>query len=263
MTASSGMKMDPRSESGRVGAATTINIADPGGVAVDLIRLIDHTTHELNNVFGVILNYSALLTTQVVDPVAASDVREIASAARVGVDLINAVHSLTRLGDLQVETFDLSALVRELAEPLASDCGAGVALDFDLDSSPTMVQADREAVEQVLLQLCANAGEAMPGGGTVRIWTRLLPRGRPPAVVLGVTDTGSGIPAAVAGRVFEPFVTTKHGRQGRGMGLAVVAATVRRFGGSVEITATSGAGTAVEVRMPAAQAGHSREASNS
>lgn len=97
------------------------------------------------------------------------------------------------------------------------------------------------------MNLCVNAVEAMPSGGTLRLRTRSLPDAR---VELEVTDTGQGMAPEVLAHAFEPFFTTKPVGQGTGLGLAMVYATVKAHGGTVRIESRIGAGTVCVLRFP-------------
>jgi len=98
------------------------------------------------------------------------------------------------------------------------------------------------------MNLCVNALDAMPQGGTLAFRTRNLPDGQ---VQLEVKDSGAGMPPAVLNRAMEPFYTTKPIGKGTGLGLSSVYATVRAHGGSVAIQSEAGAGTVVLIRLPA------------
>jgi signal transduction histidine kinase len=118
-------------------------------------------------------------------------------------------------------------------------------------------------IHQVLLNLCVNARDAMPEGGSLLLEARnaLLERktvpGEPEAVsgryvVLTVTDTGQGMSAEGLDRIFEPFFTTKKSGKGTGLGLSTVQGIVKSHGGFMEVTSETGKGSAFKVYLPAA-----------
>jgi signal transduction histidine kinase len=101
-------------------------------------------------------------------------------------------------------------------------------------------------VQQVLMNLCLNARDAMPRGGTLKVSVVVAP----PAARLSVKDTGSGISEELRGRIFEPFFSTKEG--GSGLGLAVVQQIVESYGGHIEVVSTPGQGSCFAILWPLA-----------
>jgi CheY-like chemotaxis protein len=120
------------------------------------------------------------------------------------------------------------------------------------------VLADRGQLEQVLLNLVANARDAMPGGGVVTVTTRRASRqeaaGSGPATVISVADTGAGMDAATRARIFEPFFTTKPRDKGTGLGLAVVYGIVTSHGGRIHVDSQPGKGSRFDVILPGTSA---------
>jgi signal transduction histidine kinase len=158
----------------------------------------------------------------------------------------------SRPGRDQVSTVDVPEEVRqtlELTDHHLRKRRIAVAPEFDPAVPP--IQADRQQLRQVLLNLFTNAADAMPAGG------RLTPRVRPgtlppdrPAVVVEVADTGSGIPAELLPRVAEPFFTTKPEGKGTGLGLAICKRIVQQHQGTLAVESESGKGTTVRVTLP-------------
>ncbi len=121
-------------------------------------------------------------------------------------------------------------------------------------SSPSLiVQADRDQIKQVLLNLCHNSMDAMPAGGELRLSATMARRANTPGVVLEVTDTGSGIEAKDLPHVFQPFFTTGKQR-GTGLGLAICRNIVDAHGGDISISSEPGCGTTVRLWLPSAPA---------
>jgi two-component system cell cycle sensor histidine kinase/response regulator CckA len=161
---------------------------------------------------------------------------------------------------LAVETIDLREAVSAFAPLLVSGLGAAILFETRLSTEHAWVRADRSQVEQLLLNLCTNAAQAMPNGGRMVVEIR-------PATIdaayadahrwarpgeffeIRVTDEGVGMDEATRARVFEPFFTTKTG--GTGLGLAVVHGIVEQHRGCVDIESQPGAGTTVRVLLPA------------
>jgi signal transduction histidine kinase len=126
----------------------------------------------------------------------------------------------------------------------------GIALCLELDRSGAAVLAEENQLEQVIVNLAANAIDAMPHGG--RIVVRTSVEGAAPArsAVLVFSDTGSGIAPDVLPRIFEPFFTTKAAGKGTGLGLAIAARIVEEHGGAISVESEPGRGTTFTVRLP-------------
>jgi two-component system cell cycle sensor histidine kinase/response regulator CckA len=143
---------------------------------------------------------------------------------------------------------------------------SNVKLEVDLGGAELPALADPSQVERVLMNLCQNASDAMPAGGTisVRVSETSLKRGEPAApsaprsedtyVLLTVSDTGTGMTEEVRARLFEPFFTTKSG--GTGLGLANVYAIVQQCGGEIEVASEPGHGSTFRVYLPRVDSAH-------
>ncbi|MGG7567197.1 sensor histidine kinase [Rhodovulum sp. DZ06] len=128
--------------------------------------------------------------------------------------------------------------------------GAGVEVTRELPQT-AQVGMNRAELQQVLVNLMVNAIQAMPGGGALRVAVRDEARGGAPGVAFEVADTGRGMEAAVAGRVFDPFFTTRHG-EGTGLGLSISRKLVERGGGEIGVESAPGEGSVFTLWLPAA-----------
>jgi CheY-like chemotaxis protein len=139
--------------------------------------------------------------------------------------------------------------------------GPGIELSVELDSNLGDAMVERDQLEHVLLNLAANARDAMPHGGRVAITTANVPFGDDGAtaaqcasahsyVSLTITDSGEGMPAEVREHVFERFYTTKPGGMGTGLGLATAYRFVKRSGGCIAVRSAPGQGTTITVYLP-------------
>jgi CheY-like chemotaxis protein len=143
--------------------------------------------------------------------------------------------------------------------------GEDMKLVFDLAPTLGRIKADPFHLEQVMLNLAANARDAMTAGGTLTMTTRsevvgkdspkLTGIGPGPYAVLTVADTGCGMDEATLARMWDPFFTTKDLGKGTGLGLAAVYGTVRQSGGAIEVESEIGKGTALKIYLPIVQAG--------
>jgi PAS domain S-box-containing protein len=229
-------------------------------------RLAGGIAHDFNNLLTAIGGYAELLLRQVGEGHAARrHVREIGATVERGVRLTRQLLAFSRRQTLKPEDVDLSEVVRAMESMLLHVAGNGVQVDFDLCDTAT-VRADVGQLEQVLMNLVANARDAMPGGGRVSIRTALvavergaeslrleLAPGDYAAVI--VSDTGSGMTPETRERVFDPFFTTQDRGAGTGLGLAMVQGIVRQSGGAIDLTSVPGAGTTFRILLPIASVG--------
>ncbi len=224
--------------------------------------------HDFNNLLAVILGFSELAARKLPPghPVA-DQLSQVFDAARRGGELTRKLLAFSRKQIIQPRLLDLGGTVGEFTRLLSRILGEDVDLVVDAPPAPLVVRADPVQLEQVLLNLCTNARQAMLEGGTLRLTLRdatfdeARVRREPWAHVgsyaeLAVTDTGIGMDDATRLRVFEPFFTTK--TDGTGLGLATVYGIVRQHHGFVHVESAPGNGTTFRVFLP--RAGDGEEA---
>ena len=214
--------------------------------------------HDFNNVLTVIVGYCALMLDRpTVTDAVRRDVEEIRRAGLRATALTRQLLAFSRRQVVQPQLLDLNEVVRNVSGMLRHLIGADIELLLELDPACGLVRADRNQIEQVLINLVANARDAMEGG-TIRIQTAPdeLPGGthpaalRGPSVMLAVHDTGSGMDEATRRRVFEPFFTTKPPGKGTGIGLATVYGICRQAGGQIGVQSSPGDGTTFRIDLP-------------
>ena len=215
-------------------------------------QLAGGVAHDFNNLLSVIEGYASYVADEVTDrPGAVEGIEEIRRAADRGAKLTRRLLMFSRRDRANPETVDLRTVVGQ-ARPLLEGTLAGQCeLAVEAPDQPVLVKIDVEQFEQLLLNLAANARDAMPDGGLLAIDLRRVDEGR---VQMVVSDTGTGMSEEVAERAFEPFFTTKPAGDGSGLGLATVYGIVTQSGGEVRLTTTPGEGTRVAVELPAADA---------
>ena len=228
--------------------------------------------HDFNNLLTVITAYGQLLRVEFADgDERREEVEEVLKAAARGAELTRQLLAFGRKQVLRPRVVDVNGVVAGVRPMLARLLGADATLDTRLAPSLSRVEADPGQLEQVLLNLTANAGDAMPGGGRVTIETsdveldaaavRALPGLAPGRYVLvSVSDTGVGMDEATRLRVFEPFFTTKGTGKGSGLGLATVYGIVKQSGGAVTVRSAPGEGTTFEIYLPRAAREGGRDA---
>jgi two-component system, cell cycle sensor histidine kinase and response regulator CckA len=225
-------------------------------------RLAGGVAHDFNNLLTVINGYSEFL----LNGLEVSDRRHayaqsIRDAGEHAADLTRQLLAFGRKQLLRPAVLNLNTVVVDTERILRRLIGEDIELVCVLDPAAGGVKADANQVHQVLMNLCANARDAMPHGGTVTIATanETVPTPRagvgayvPPGeyVTLAVRDTGYGMDEATQQRVFEPFFTTKGYGKGTGLGLATVYGIVRQSGGHISVESAPGEGTMFRVYLP-------------
>ncbi|MCA8965427.1 MAG: response regulator [Planctomycetes bacterium] len=214
-------------------------------------RLAGGVAHDLNNLLVVIQNNASWIA-KVGDEEAKEAAREIEQAGDRATKLARNLLVFGSQQANQLEPLDLDAAVQSSLRLIRKMLPPDVHLHFEPGGCGT-VRSCGSDLDQVLINLCTNARDAMPAGGVITVSTAREIDDDDPAnsrVVLRVTDQGHGIPEAVRPRIFEPFFTTKDRRKGTGLGLAVVHGIVKQHGGKVTVVSTIGKGTTFEVRLP-------------
>lgn len=154
---------------------------------------------------------------------------------------------------IHLEPLDLNLLVEHFAAIAVRVLGEHIAVETELDPALPIIEGDATQLDQVLLNLVLNARDAMPGGGRLLLATRALPgltAAEPARAEVAVHDCGTGIPAALLPRIFEPFVTTKPVGQGAGLGLPVVHGIVEQHRGVLAVESREGSGTTMRIVFP-------------
>jgi PAS domain S-box-containing protein len=224
-------------------------------------RLAGGIAHDFNNLLTAINGYSdlALRRLQLEDPLRKS-VEEIRKAGERAAALTRQLLAFSRKQVLQPRVVSLNDVVADMNKMLRRVIGEDVELVTALDERLGHVKADPCMLEQVVLNLCVNARDAMPHGGRLSVETRdtdldeflarQLDVRSGPYVVLTVTDTGTGMDDETRERIFEPFFTTKGAGKGTGLGLSTVYGIVRQSGGGVRVRSEVGCGSTFEIYLP-------------
>ncbi len=229
-------------------------------------QLSSGIAHDFRNLLGVVVGYAEMAEDvgDYLDPELRRILGEIRAAADRAVNLTSDLLNFGRRARTRPEAVDINAMIAGIADLLSvSLSGGGTVIIEPWPKELPPVLADPSQLEQVLLNLAVNARDAMPKGGTVTISTspadfdpeyprphlRLSP-GR--YVELVVSDTGTGMSADVAARIFERFFTTKPFGKGTGLGLSTVRGIIDEIGGAIEVDTEEGAGTTFHIYLPAA-----------
>jgi two-component system cell cycle sensor histidine kinase/response regulator CckA len=218
--------------------------------------------HDFNNLLTIINGYTQLILNNLKPgDKNRQSAEQVMKAGERAAALTNQLLAFSRRQVLQLKIVDLNQAVNSLGTMLQRLIGEDIDLRLELRPDLGRVSADPSQLEQVLMNLAVNARDAMPQGGTLTIETAnvQLDDGyaaqhvgvKPgPYVLLGVSDTGSGMDEATKQRLFEPFYTTKPPGKGTGLGLSTVFGIVKQSGGSVEVYSEPGSGSSVKVYFP-------------
>ena len=214
--------------------------------------------HDFNNLLLVIRSYSEMLLDDVsLSATARHHAQEIFSASRRAAELTRELLSFGRRQTLQLEPMNLNSIIDRAVPMLSRLVGKTISVWVQLPPDLWPVLADTAQLEQVLVNLAANARDAMPKGGKLLLETTNVAiqdkhAAMPPGdyVLLAVSDTGTGIPKHVLPRIFEPFFTTKERGKGTGLGLASVYGIVKQCGGYIWAYSESGYGTTFKIYVP-------------
>ena len=233
-------------------------------------QLVGGIAHDFNNLLNVIACFADMLAEEIAGLAAEDarlgsvlgDVEQVRGAAQRAIRLTRQLLIFARSDVVHPEVLSLNEIIAGLEQLLRRTLGEHINLTVAPASELWPVMADAGQLEQVLVNLAANARDAMPGGGKLTIDTANITvdeayatvrRGLKPGryARLRVSDTGTGIPPEVLAHVFEPFFTTKPAGKGTGLGLATFYGIITGAGGYAQIYSEPGIGTTVTGLLPA------------
>ncbi len=225
-------------------------------------RLAGGVAHDFNNLLTIINGYAALLRTNLSDrPQQSEMLDEITNASQRATELTRQLLAFSRRQSVKLRSLDLNESISKMEAMLRRLIGEDIVIETHLDPDLFQVQADPGQISQILMNLTANARDAMPGGGKIvvrtanwfvekdRFHTQLgFTPGR--YVRLSFTDTGEGMDPETCKHIFEPFFTTKEVGKGTGLGLSTVYGIVKQAGGQVSVYSQLGCGTTLAIYLP-------------
>ena len=218
--------------------------------------------HDFNNILvATLLHLNFLNQKQNLDPDMADSLRELEKGIQRAAGLTRQLLQFSSRHAMQSKREDFNEVVKGLMKMLGRLLGENIDMDFTPDSQPVWVEADAGRLEQLVMNLCVNARDAMPKGGVLKLGMQPVnldaegacrhPEARPGGFAcLTVTDTGSGMDEATLRRIFQPFFTTKEPGKGTGLGLATVHEIVKQHHGWIEVESAVGRGTTFRVLLP-------------
>ncbi len=234
-------------------------------------RLAGGVAHDFNNLLTVILGHAELLRMQCEDARMHPALDQIVDAGRRAARLTAQLLAYGRQQKAGMTALDLSQLIHGMQDILRSLLPENIQINYALDPGLWPVRADGGQLEQVLMNLAANARDAMPGAGEFKLTAVNLRLAAEEAadymharpgnyVCLSVSDTGTGMPPEILEKIFDPFFTTKAPSKGTGLGLASVHGIVVENGGALRVWSQPGRGTRFDILLPRYQEAGVREA---
>ena len=218
--------------------------------------------HDFNNMLNVIMGYgNMILDTLPADTPTRKDMHTLLLAADKAASLTRRLLVFSRIDPVDLKPFDINMLLLELKKILVRIIRENIELHLDPAEIPLVIRADAGQLEQVLMNLVANARDAMQEGGQLTIAISLKEfDGKFVAAngygkcgryaLIAVTDTGHGIDAATQKRIFEPFFTTKAVGEGTGLGLAISYGIIKQHNGYIKVCSEPGHGTVFNIYLP-------------
>jgi PAS domain S-box-containing protein len=218
--------------------------------------------HDLNNILAPIMMTADLMKMDTEDPEQLKLLETIKLSAKRGAEMVKQVLSFSRGFEGEKVQVNMGEVVRELKLILNDTFPKNIKIEVEAESNLWPVLADPSQLNQVVLNLCVNARDAMPNGGAITIkmenhvldslYTQMNPGSKPGTYLLvKVTDTGGGIPREIQERIFDPFFTTKETGKGTGLGLSTVLGIVKSLGGFINLYSEMGRGSTFKIYLPA------------
>jgi PAS domain S-box-containing protein len=229
-------------------------------------QLTGGIAHDFNNVLTAITSIIGILSDGVADkPQLVEATKLIAAASRRGAELTRRLLAFARKQPLEPRETDVNALIVNAQKLFRPALGEQVEVEVSLDEHAWPALVDPTQLTTALLNLAVNSRDAMPKGGKLTLETRnvvldetythLHAEATPgDYVMIAVSDTGSGIPAAIRDKIFDPFFSTKGVGKGTGLGLSMVYGFVKQSGGQIDVYSEEGHGTSIKLYLPRASA---------
>jgi two-component system cell cycle sensor histidine kinase/response regulator CckA len=236
-----------------------------------IVALAGGIAHNFNNILVGIMGYSEyLLSKKNRDDPDYKALKTIHEGTMRASTLVKQLLSTARIGQYHPTRVNLNEVIEDILPLVLGTFNKSIEIVTHLAGDLATIHADTGQLEQSLLNLCINARDAMPSGGSLIIETanKVLDRKFVDAhlglnegayVVLSVSDTGVGMPSEVSERIFEPFFTTKEQAGGKGMGLATVYGIMKNHGGRITVYSELGKGTTFRLYFPAVEGASSEE----
>ncbi|HOO57351.1 MAG TPA: PAS domain S-box protein [bacterium] len=224
-------------------------------------QLAGGVAHDFNNMLGVIMGNANLALNQLAEgDEFYLELKEIMMASERARDLTMKLLTFARKDKLSIKSVRMTEIIRDLESMLNRSLSKKVRVETSVGCD-CIIRVDSNQIQQALLNICNNAGDAMPGGGLLSITTRhqildetfskinpdIIPGG---FCRITIADNGHGMVPDIAKRVFDPFFTTKGKGKGTGLGLSTTLGIIKNHGGHIEMSSVPGEGTVVDIYLP-------------
>lgn len=226
-------------------------------------QLAGGVAHDFNNMLMVMSAAAEVMGDKLPrDHECAAHLQLIVNTSHRAAELTQKLLAFSRKRRLAKRVMDVNEVLVTVCEFLSHALGPRISLKRSLCPGPFLIDADGTQLQNVLLNICLNARDAMPDGGVLHVSSEVrelsetevrvrVPEGRPgPYVCIQVEDTGTGMDSGTLKHAFDPFFTTKEPGRGTGLGLSVVFGSVREHGGSVRLDSAVGRGTRCTLLLP-------------
>lgn len=224
--------------------------------------------HDFNNVLTVIMGFTELAKSACKDGEICGYLEQIERAGTSARDLVKQILSISRPGPSTLSDIDLKPFVKETVKFIRSIIPSTIQVELNMEDDGLVIRGDPSKIQQVIINLCTNAVQAMEGmdegilkinlyrqnlSAPTKCASGFLPPGE--YVCIEIADTGPGIPSEIMDKIFDPYFTTKKSTGGTGLGLAVVRSIVSGHRGDIAVESTPGRGTVFRVFLPRAADG--------
>ena len=226
-------------------------------------QLAGGIAHDFNNILGAILGYANMLKHELpTDSKLFHYAKSIEESAVKAAELTHQLLAYSRQGKYNPEPVNFNTIIKNSINILSHSIKNEIDTFLFLDDDLLSVEADRTQMEQMIMNICLNANDAMPNGGKLTITTKNIyldreflknrPKSRPGKyVMVEISDTGIGMSEKIKQKIFEPFFTTKKEGKGTGLGLSMVYGIVKNHNGFIDVESEEGVGTKFTIYFPA------------
>lgn len=225
--------------------------------------LTGEITHDFNNLIGGIMGYASLILSDMEEghPYY-NDVQTILEGSRKAAALTKELLSFFKKEKHQIRPILVNEIIEIVLDMISSTFDKSIAIQSNLAENIEAIEADIHRIQQIIMNLCINARDAMPEGGTLKIKTEnYTDQSEPNAssilepgdyVLISIQDTGIGMDEKTRQQIFQPFFTTK-GKEGSGLGLAITDRIINLYGGTIEVKSELGKGSTFNIYLPASK----------
>ncbi len=224
-------------------------------------RLASGVAHDLNNILSPIIMSTYILKQKLKDESDLKYIKIIESSAQRGANIVHQILSFAKGISSEKGLIQVKHLLREIETILKETFPKNIKIEIEVSKDLNPVIADPNQLMQVFLNLCVNARDAMPNGGTLKIKAQNITLEKHyametlgikpgPYILITIEDTGSGIPPEIIDKIFDPFFTTKEPEKGTGIGLSIAHNIIKEHGGFINVYSEVGKGTKFNIYLP-------------